>query len=105
MKFTKGWLKDHLKTKKTEAQIIEKLNSTGLEVESVEPVKNELSDFVIAKVIKAEKHPNADRLKLCHVDIGKKQLVKVVCGGPNAKDDLITIYAPPGSIIPKNKMQ
>ena len=105
MKFTKGWLKDHLKTKKTEAQIIEKLNSTGLEVESVEPVKNELSDFVIAKVIKAEKHPNADRLKLCHVDIGKKQLVKVVCGGPNAKDDLITIYAPPGSIIPKNKMK
>ena len=105
MKFTKDWLKDHLKTKKTEAQIIEKLNSTGLEVESVEPVKNELSDFVIAKVIKAEKHPNADRLKLCHVDIGKKQLVKVVCGGPNAKDDLITIYAPPGSIIPKNKMK
>ena len=105
MKFTKDWLKDHLKTKKTEAQIIEKLNSTGLEVESVEPVKNELSDFVIAKVIKAEKHPNADRLKLCHVDIGKKQLVKVVCGGPNAKDDLLTIYAPPGSIIPKNKMK
>ena len=105
MKFTKDWLKDHLKTKKTEAQIIEKLNSTGLEVENVEPVKNELSDFVIAKVIKAEKHPNADRLKLCHVDIGKKQLVKVVCGGPNAKDDLITIYAPPGSIIPKNKMK
>ena len=105
MKFTKDWLKDHLKTNKTEAQIIEKLNSTGLEVESVEPVKNELSDFVIAKIIKAEKHPNADRLKLCHVDIGKKELVKVVCGGPNAKDDLLTIYAPPGSIIPKNKVK
>ena len=105
MKFTKDWLKDHLKTKKTEAQIIEKLNSTGLEVENVEPVKNELSDFVIAKIIKAEKHPNADRLKLCHVDIGKKELVKVVCGGPNAKDDMLTIYAPPGSIIPKNKMK
>ena len=105
MKFTKDWLKDHLKTNKTEAQIIEKLNSTGLEVENVEPVKNELSDFIIAKIIKAEKHPNADRLRLCHVDIGKKQLVKVVCGGPNAKDNLITIYAPPGSVIPKNKMK
>ena len=105
MKFTKDWLKDHLKTNKTEAQIIEKLNSTGLEVENVEPVKNELSDFVIAKIIKAEKHPNADRLRLCHVDIGKKQLVKVVCGGPNAKDNLLTIYAPPGSVIPKNKMK
>ena len=105
MKFTKDWLKDHLKTNKTEAQIIKKLNSTGLEVENVEPVKNELSDFIIAKIIKAEKHPNADRLRLCHVDIGKKQLVKVVCGGPNAKDNLLTIYAPPGSIIPKNKMK
>jgi len=105
MKFTKDWLKDHLKTNKTEAQIVEKLNGTGLEVEKVEPVQNELSDFVIAKIIKAEKHPNADRLKLCHVDIGKKELVKVVCGGPNAKDNLLTIYAPPGSIIPKNKMK
>ena len=105
MKFTKDWLKDHLKTNKTEAQIIEKLNDTGLEVEKVEPVKNELSDFVIAKIIKTEKHPNADRLKLCHVDIGQKELVKVVCGGPNAKDKLLTIYAPPGSVIPKNNMK
>ena len=105
MKFTKDWLKDHLKTNKTETQIIEKLNNTGLEVEKVEPVKNELSDFVIAKIIKAEKHPNADRIKLCHVDIGQKELVKVVCGGPNAKDNLLTIYAPPGSVIPKNNMK
>ena len=105
MKFTTNWLKDHLKTKKTEAQIIEKLNSTGLEVEKVEPIKNQLSDFIIAKIIKTEKHPNADRLKLCHVDIGQKELVKVVCGGPNAKDNLLTIYAPPGSVIPKNNMK
>ena len=105
MKFTTNWLKDHLKTKKTEAQIIEKLNSIGLEVEKVEPIKNELSNFIIAKIIKAEKHPNADRLKLCDVDIGQKKLVKVVCGGPNAKDNLLTIYAPPGSVIPKNNMK
>ena len=105
MKFTIGWLKDHLKTNKTEPQIIEKLNNIGLEVEKVEPVKNELSDFIVAKIIKSEKHPNADRLKLCHVDIGKKELIKVVCGGPNARDKLLTIYAPPGSIIPKNSMK
>ncbi len=105
MKFTKEWLQDHLKTNKTEAQIIEKLNHIGLEVEKVEPEKNELSDFIIAKIIKAEKHPNADRLKLCHVDVGQKELVKVVCGGPNAKDNLLTIYAPPGSVIPKNKIK
>ncbi len=105
MKFTKEWLNDHLKTNKTEKQIIEKLNNIGLEVEKVEPIKNELTDFIVAKIIKAEKHPNADRLKLCHVDIGKKDLVKVVCGGPNAKDNLLTIYAPPGSVIPKNQMK
>jgi len=105
MKFTKDWLQDHLKTNKTEAQIVEKLNQIGLEVEKVEPEKNELSDFIIAKIIKAEKHPNADRLKLCHVDVGQKELVRVVCGGPNAKDNLLTIYAPPGSVIPKNKMK
>ena len=102
MKFTQDWLKDHFKTNKTESQIIEKLNSIGLEVEKVEPIENELSNFIVAKIIKSEKHPNADRLKLCHVDIGKKDLVKVVCGGPNAKDKLLTIYAPPGSVIPKN---
>ena len=105
MKFTIDWLKDHLKTNKTEAEIIEKLNNIGLEVEKVETLKNELSDFIVAKIVKAEKHPNADRLKLCHVDIGKKELVKVVCGGPNAKDKLLTVYAPPGSVIPKNNMK
>ena len=80
MKFTKDWLDVHLKTNKSESQIIQKLNSIGLEVEKVEPVKNELSDFIVAKIIKANKHPNADRLKLCDVDIGKKDTLKVVCG-------------------------
>ena len=105
MKFTEDWLKDHLKTNKTESQIINKLNNIGLEVEKAEPEKNELSDFIVAQIIKSEKHPNADRLKLCHVDVGQKKLVKVVCGGPNARDNLLTIYAPPGSVIPKNKMK
>ena len=105
MKFTEDWLKEHLKTNKTESQIINKLNNIGLEVEKAEPEKNELSDFIVAQIIKSEKHPNADRLKLCHVDIGQNDLVKVVCGGPNAKDNLLTIYAPPGSVIPKNNMK
>ena len=52
MKFTKDWLDVHLKTNKSESQIIQKLNSIGLEVEKVEPVKNELSDFIVAKIIK-----------------------------------------------------
>ena len=105
MKFTKDWLSDHLSTSKSEKQIIEKLNGIGLEVEKVDHVKNELSEFVVAKIIKANKHPNADRLKLCDVDIGAKETIKVVCGAPNAQDGLLTIYAPPGTTIPKNGMK
>ena len=105
MKFTLDWLKDHLDTKKTEKQIAETLNNIGLEVESIEPIKNELSNFVVARVIKAQKHPNADRLKVCDVDIGNNKILKVVCGAPNAIDGLLTIYAPPGSIIPKNNIK
>ena len=104
MKFTLNWLKDHLSTKKTEVHIIDALNKIGLEVETVQPTEDELSDFVIAKIIKSEQHPNADRLKICDVDIGNENVLKVVCGAQNAKDGLITIYAPPGSTIPKNNM-
>ena len=105
MKFSLHWLKDHLDTKKTEQQVADALNKIGLEVENIQPVKDELSDFVVAKIIKAEKHPNADRLKVCDVDIGDKKILKVVCGAANAQDGLLTIYAPPGSIIPKNNLK
>ncbi len=105
MKFTLKWLKDHLETNKTEKQITETLNNIGLEVESIQPIRDELSNFLIAKIIKVEKHPNADRLKVCEVDIGDKNILKVVCGAPNAQKGLLTIYAPPGSIIPKNNMK
>ena len=60
-------------------------------------------EFIVAKIINAEQHPNADRLRVCNVDIGKKEIVKVVCGASNAKKDLITVYAPPGAVIPKIK--
>ena len=105
MKFTLSWLKDHLDTNKSEKQITDTLNKIGLEVENIQPIKSELSDFLVARIVKAEKHPNADRLKVCEVDIGDKNILKVVCGAPNARDGLITIYAPPSSIIPKNKMK
>ena len=105
MKFTLSWLKEHLVTKKSEQQITETLNKIGLEVETIQPIKNELSVFLVAKIIKVEKHPNADRLKVCDVDIGEKNILKVVCGATNARDGLLTIYAPPGSTIPKNNMK
>jgi phenylalanyl-tRNA synthetase beta chain len=105
MKITTNWLKDHLDTKFNENQIIDKLTDIGLEVESVEALSSDLDCFLIAKILKTEKHPDADRLKVCDVDIGGKDLVKVVCGAPNAKKGLITIYAPPGALIPKNQMK
>ena len=105
MKITYDWLKDHLQTKSSENQLLEKLTDIGLEVEGIENTSSDLDKFIIAKIIKTEKHPNADRLKICDVDIGEKKIIKVVCGAPNAKEELLTIYAPPGAIIPKNKMK
>jgi len=105
MKFTIGWLKEHLDTKYKDNKIIEKLTDVGLEVESFENFNSELDSFKVAKIINAEQHPNADRLRVCDVDIGEKNTVKVVCGAPNAKKNLLTVYAGPGSIIPKNKMK
>ena len=105
MKFTIDWLKQHLDTKYNDKKIVDKLTNIGLEVESFESQSSQQDEFIIAKIINAERHPNADRLSVCDVDIGEKEIVKVVCGAPNAKKDLLTIYAPPGAIIPKNKMK
>ena len=100
-----SWLKNHLSTKSNLKQIVERLTEIGLEVESVKSPDSHLDSFTICKIIKAQKHPNADKLKLCEVDIGSGNLVKVVCGAPNAKDGLFTVYAPPGAVIPKTKMK
>ena len=105
MKITTNWLKEHLDTELNENQIIDKLTDIGLEVESVDKQSGELDAFIIAKILKAEKHPDADRLRVCDVDIGSDNPVKVVCGAPNAKEGLLTIYAPPGAVIPKNQMK
>ncbi len=105
MKFTVDWLKNHLDTKFSNNQIIDKLTNIGLEVESFESSTSELDTFIVAKIINAKTHPNADRLKLCDVDIGRDKTIEVVCGAPNAKNGLLTVYAPPGSIIPKNQMK
>ena len=105
MKITFDWLKDHLKTNLKEKNLLEQLTNIGLEVESVESLSAENESFKIAEIINAEKHPNADRLKVCDVSIGKKDLQKVVCGAANARKGLITIYAPPGAVIPRTKVK
>jgi phenylalanyl-tRNA synthetase beta chain len=105
MIITYPWLKEHLNTKANEAKIIDQLTSIGLEVEGVKESKNELSEFKIAKILKIEKHPNADKLKVCDVTLDGKKVIKVVCGAPNAREGLLTIYAPPGAKIPKSNFK
>ncbi len=105
MRFTIDWLKQHLETKYNDEKIIEKLTNIGLEVESFQNQISEKDEFVVARIVNKNQHPNADRLSVCDVDIGKEEIVKVVCGAPNAKKNLITIYAPPGAVIPKNQMK
>lgn len=100
MKFPLSWLKDHLDTDADVQTIADKLTAIGLEVESVEDTGARLKDFVVAHVVAAEKHPNADRLRLCSVDAGGKEPVQVVCGAPNARAGLKVVFAQPGTVIP-----
>ncbi len=102
---TLSWLKMHLKTNANLSQIVEKLTSIGLEVEEIKQNSGELGQFKIAKIINVQKHPNADKLRLCEVSIGKGDLIKVVCGAKNAREGLVTVYAPPGTTIPKSKIK
>ena len=103
MKITFDWLKDYLNTNLKEDKLLEQLTNIGLEVESLENSFADLELFKVAKIIKIKKHPNADRLKVCDVNVGEKELKKVVCGANNAREGLMTIYAPPGAIVPKTK--
>ena len=105
MIITIPWLKEHLKTSAKENEIIDRLTNIGHEVEGVKVNSGELGKFKVSKVLKAEKHPNADKLKVCDVTIGGKEILKVVCGAPNAREGLITIYAPPGAVIPKTNFE
>ncbi|HVV66400.1 MAG TPA: phenylalanine--tRNA ligase subunit beta [Rhizomicrobium sp.] len=100
MKFTLSWLKTHLDAQADAATIADKLTSIGLEVESVEDAGARLKDFVVAHVISAEKHPNADKLRLCMVDAGSGAPIQVVCGAPNAHAGMKAVFARPGVVIP-----
>ncbi|MEQ8452238.1 MAG: phenylalanine--tRNA ligase subunit beta [Nitratireductor sp.] len=99
MKFTLSWLKDHLDTDASLDEIVERLTMIGLEVESVDD-KAALKPFVIARVLTAEKHPDADKLKVLSVDTGSGAPVQVVCGAPNARAGLVGAFAAPGAYVP-----
>ncbi|MGI9371774.1 MAG: YtpR family tRNA-binding protein, partial [Hyphomicrobiales bacterium] len=99
MKFTLNWLKDYLDTDASLEEICDALTDVGLELEDVSNPAEALSAFTVAHVVKAEQHPNADRLRVCHVET-KDGMVQVVCGAPNAKTGLTGIFAPAGTHIP-----
>jgi len=99
MKLTLSWLKDHLDTDATLDEILERLTAIGLEVEHVDD-KAALKPFVIAKVLSAEKHPDADKLRVLMVDTGSGNPIQVVCGAPNARAGLVGAFAAPGAYIP-----
>ncbi|MFC3068393.1 phenylalanine--tRNA ligase subunit beta [Phenylobacterium soli] len=99
MKFTLSWLKDHLETDAGVDQVVDAMTMAGLEVEHVEDPAAKLAAFSVAKIVEAVQHPNADRLRVCQVDTkdGRKE---IVCGAPNARAGLTTIYAPLGAYVP-----
>src|SRR5271154_2975320 len=99
MKFTLSWLKQHLDTNVSLETICDRLTSLGLEVESVQDPGKALAPFIVAHVLTAEKHPQADRLKVATVDTGK-EILQVVCGAPNCVAGMKAVLARPGDVMP-----
>src|SRR5208282_1962712 len=100
MKFTLAWLKEHLDTDRSLGELADKLTMIGLEVERIEDKAKLFAPFVIARVVEAKQHPNADRLRVCMVDTGAGDPVQVVCGAPNARTGMLCVFSPPGTFIP-----
>src|SRR5579863_1512786 len=103
MKFTLSWLKDHLDTSASLAEIVDTLTRVGLEVEGIEDPGRKYEGFVVASVLEAKQHPNADRLKVCIVEAGHGP-VQVVCGAPNARAGMKGVFSPVGTYIPGKKL-
>ena len=103
MKFTLGWLKEHLDTDADAAAVADTLTRVGLEVEGVDDPAAKLAAFRIARVLSAAPHPQADKLQVLSVDAGDGPL-QVVCGAPNAREGLIGVFGAPGATVPANGM-
>ncbi|APH59859.1 phenylalanine--tRNA ligase subunit beta [Granulibacter bethesdensis] len=105
MKFTLSWLKDHLDTDASLSRIAETLTVIGLELEGIEDRAAALTGFNIARIVSAEQHPNADRLRVCQVETGTERgTIQVVCGAPNARAGIGVVLATPGAVVPTNGM-
>jgi phenylalanyl-tRNA synthetase beta chain len=104
MKFSLSWLRDHLDTTASVAEIAATLNAIGLEVEGIDDPAARLAGFRIARVLTAGRHPDADKLQVLTVDAGDGQPLQVVCGAPNARAGLVGVLGLPGAVVPANGM-
>ncbi|HEX8400946.1 MAG TPA: phenylalanine--tRNA ligase subunit beta [Allosphingosinicella sp.] len=100
MKFTLSWLKEHLETEASLDEVVDTLTRIGLEVESVENPADKLAPFTVARVLTAERHPQADKLQVLSVDAGTGEPIQVVCGAPNARAGILGVFGPPGAYVP-----
>ncbi|TZF87993.1 phenylalanine--tRNA ligase subunit beta [Cognatilysobacter lacus] len=100
MKFSENWLRQHVPTRATRDELVATLTAIGLEVESVSPIGEALDGVVVARIVAAQRHPEADRLQVCSVDIGTGEPVQIVCGAPNARVGLCAPLAMVGSTLP-----
>jgi len=104
MKFSLSWLKEHLDTNASAEAIAEKLTAIGLEVEELSNPAAALAAFTVARVLTADKHPQADKLQVLTVDAGTGETIQVVCGAPNARAGMLGVFGPPGAYIPGSDM-
>ena len=100
MKFSLSWLKQHLETDADAATVADTLTRIGLEVEGVHNPSDALRPFTVARVLTAERHPQADKLQVLSVDIGRGDPLQVVCGAPNARAGLVGVFGGPGTFVP-----
>lgn len=100
MKFTLSWLKEHLETEADLAAVTDTLTAIGLEVEGVENAADRLAPFTVAKILTAERHPQADKLQVLTVDAGTGEAIQVVCGAPNARAGMLGVFGAPGAYVP-----
>ena len=97
MKFSENWLRQHVKTTATREQLAATLTAIGLEVEELTALGEQLDGVVVAKILSAEKHPQADKLQICQVDVGQAAPLQIVCGAPNARAGLVAPLAMVGA--------
>ncbi len=99
MKFPESWLRQHVKTTATREELAATLTAIGLEVEEMTVLGDALEGVVVARIVSAEKHPEADKLQVCQVDAGNGAMLQIVCGAPNARPGLIAPLATIGTRI------